>query len=60
MSSMDATYYDAQYIIYAIQNPEPVSPLLKLRHGHKKELNTLANIFRKSNPPALTLRVTVR
>ena len=36
MSSMDATYHDAQDIIYALQNPSPAKPLLKLGHGHKK------------------------
>ena len=28
MSSMDATYYAAQDLIYALQNPVPSSPLV--------------------------------
>ena len=51
MSSMNATYHTAQDLIYAIQNPAPVIPLVKLRNGHKEALNTLAEIFRKPNPP---------
>ena len=53
MSSVDATYHAAQDLIYELQNPEPASPLLKLGNGQKESLKTLANIFRKANPPAL-------
>ena len=35
MSSMDATYHDAQDLIYALQNPARANPLVKLGHGNK-------------------------
>ena len=60
MSSMDTTYHAAQYLIYAIYNPAAARPLVKLEHGHKEALKTLANIFRKANPPEVHLRVPVR
>ena len=60
MSSMDATYHASQDIIYAIHNPSPTRPLLKLGHVHKEALKTLANIYRKANPPEVPLRVPVR
>ena len=34
MYSMGATYHAAQDLIYALQNPAPASPLVKLGHGH--------------------------
>ena len=60
MSSMDETYHATQDLIYALQNTEPTSPLVKLGHGHKEALNNLADILRKSNPPAVPPRVPVR
>ena len=60
MSSTDATYHAAQDLIHVLHNPEPVRNLVKLGHGHKEAFNTLANIFRKANPPAVPLRVPVR
>ena len=60
MSSVDTTYHAAQYIIYALHNPAPASPLVKLGNGHKEALKTLADIFRKANPQAVPLRVPVR
>ena len=60
MSSMDATYHASQDLIYALPNPEPAIPLVKLGHGHKESLNNLAGIFRKANPPAVPPRVPVR
>ena len=60
MSSMDATYHSEKYIIYAIHNPVPEIPLVKLGNVHKEALNTLSNIFRKANPPAVPPRVPVR
>ena len=60
MSSMDATYHFTQYIIYALNNPEPASPLVKSGNEHKEALNIIAEIFRKSNPQAVPLRVPVR
>ena len=60
ISSMDATYHYAQDLIYALQNPSPTSPLVKLGHGHKEALKNLADIFRKSSPQAVPPRVPVR
>ena len=60
MSSMDATYHNAHDIIYALHNTEPASHLVELVNGQKESLKTLAEIFRKANPPAVPLRVPVR
>ena len=57
---MDATYHTAKDIIYALQNPAPASPLVKLGHGHKESLKTLTNTLRKANPPAVPQRAPVR
>ena len=59
MSSIDATYHAAQNLIYRIYNTAPASTLVKLGNGHREALETLAEIFRKSNPPAVPLRVPV-
>ena len=60
MSSMDANYHSAQDLIYALQNPSPASPVVKLGNGHKEALNTLDDILRQANPPAVPPRVPVR
>ena len=60
MSSMDANFCDAQDLIYALQNPAPASPLVKIGNGQKEELRTLAKILSKTNPPAVHPRVPVR
>ena len=60
MSSMDATYHAAQNLIYALHNTSPASPLVKLGHGHKEALKTLADISRKASPPSVPPRVPVR
>ena len=60
MSSMDATYHATQNLIYALNNPAPASPLVKLGHVHKEALKTLSHIFRKANPPAVPPRVPFR
>ena len=60
MSSMYSTYDATQDLMYAIQNTEPARPLVKLGNGHKEALNSLAEIFRKSNPPEVPLREPVR
>ena len=60
MSYVDATFHATQDLIYALQNPTPVIPLVKLGNGKKEALRTLAEIFRKANPPAVPLRVPVR
>ena len=57
---MDATYHAAHDLIYALHNPAPESPLVKLGNGHKEALETLAEILRKSNPPAVPPRAPVR
>ena len=60
MYSMDANYHAAQDLIYALQNPAPASPLVNFGNGHREALKTLADIFRKPNPPAVPTRVPVR
>ena len=60
MSSTDANIHSAQDLFYALQNPAPETPLLKLGNLHKEALRTLAEIFRKANPPAVPPRVPVR
>ena len=60
MSSMDANYHSAQDLIYALHNPSPAIPLVKLLNVQKVSLKTLANIFIKANPPAVPPRVPVR
>ena len=60
MSSMDATFHAAQYLIYELQNPPPASPLTKLGNGNREKLRTVAEIFRKSKTPAVPPRVPVR
>ena len=57
---MDATYHAAENIICALHNPEPVISLVKLDHGHREALKTLANIFKKANTPTVPPRVPVR
>ena len=56
MSSMDATYHATQYLIYALQNTAPASPLVKLGHGHKEALKTLADIYSEKQTPQQYLR----
>ena len=60
ISSMDATYHAAQDLIYALQNLAPAILLVKLGHGNQEALKTLADIFRKANPPEVPPRVPVR
>ena len=60
MSSMDATYHAAQDQIYALHNPAPASPLVKLGHGHKEALNILSDIFIKAKTSAVPLMVPIR
>ena len=52
MSSKDATFHAANDLIYVQQNPEPASPIVKLGDGHKEELRTLEDIFRKKTAPS--------
>ena len=60
MSYMDATYHAAQDLIYALHNPALAIPLVNLGNLHNEALKTLAEIFRKANPPAVPPRVPVR
>ena len=60
MSSVYETYHSTPDLIHALQNPAPASSLLNLGNGHKESLKTLADIFRKVNPPAEPSRVPVR
>ena len=59
MSSLDETYHAAQDLIYALQNLAYAIPLIKLVNGHKEALKTLAEIFIKSNPPAVPATVPI-
>ena len=56
---MDATYHAVQNIIYALHNPSTEIPLVKLLNEHQEALKTLAEIFRKANPPVVPPRVQV-
>ena len=60
MSSMDANFHAPQDLIFALHNPAPETPLLKLGNGHKEAFSNLAKIFRKANPSAVPLMVPVR
>ena len=60
MSSKDATFHATQDLMYALQNPEPLSPLVKLVNGNKEEFMTLSELFRKSSGPAVLPRVPVK
>ena len=60
MSSMDATNHAAQVLVYALQNPAPEIPLVKLGNVKKEALMNLAEIYRKENPPSVPPRVPVR
>ena len=60
MSSKDATFHAAHDLIYALHNPAPAIPLVKLVNGQKEELTALAEIFRKPIPPESPPRVPVR
>ena len=60
MSSVDATYHAARDLIYALQNPSHAIPIVKLYHVQKEALNTLEEIFRKANSPAVPPRVPVK
>ena len=57
---MNATYHASQDLIHALHKTAPARSLVKLGHGNKESLKTLADIFRKSNPPAVPPRVPVR
>ena len=50
MSSTYATIHATHDLIYALQNPEPSSPLVKLVNIPKGKLITLEKIFRKATP----------
>ena len=60
MSSTDTTFHATQDLIYSLHNKAPENPLAKLGNGHKESLRTLAEIFSKSRPPSIPLRVPVR
>ena len=38
MFSTDATFHYAQHLIYALQNPAPAIPLVKLENRHEEAL----------------------
>ena len=60
ISSKDATYHSAQDLIYALHNPAPAIPLVKLGYGNKEVLRALVDVLRKSIPPAVPPRVPVK
>ena len=60
MSSADATIHAEQYLICALQNPAPDSPLVTLVNEHNEALISLADIFGKSTSPEVLLRVLGR
>ena len=60
MAFTDATYHATQGLIYSLHNPAPEIPLFKPGNVQKEALRTLAEIFKKANPPALPPRVPVR
>ena len=45
--------------MYALHNPDPAIPLVKILNGQKKELRNLAEIFGKFIQPAVPPRVPV-
>ena len=59
LSSTDATFHAAQYLIYSLQNPAPLISLVEIRNGNKEALVTLAEIFRTATPPAIPQRIPV-
>ena len=60
MSSVDTTFHAAQDLVYALHNPAPAIPLVKLGNGHTEAFIVLAEMFRKDIPPAVPTRVPVR
>ena len=42
MSSIDATFHDAQDLVYALYNLSQENPLDKLGNGYKESVRTLA------------------
>ena len=60
ISSMDASYHAAQDLIYELHNQAHAGPIVIIGNVHKETFNTLADIFRKANPPAGPPRVSVR
>ena len=50
ISSIDATFNAAQGLIYALHNPAPEIPLVKIGNVHKEALGNLSGIFKKANP----------
>ena len=50
MLSADVTIHATQDLIYALQNPSPEIPLVKLWNSHKEALKSLVEIFRKAIP----------
>ena len=47
MSSTDSTIHVTQYLIHALENPAPVSPIVTLGNAQKDALKSLADIFGK-------------
>ena len=60
ISSIYVTFHDALDLIHALQNPAPANPLSKLVNYYTEALRTLAEIFSKTSPPVIPLRMPVR
>ena len=59
MSFTDGTIHAAQDLIHVLTDPEPDSLLATLGNSRKEALTSLAEIFEKSNPPAVPPRFPV-
>ena len=59
ISSTDANIHAAQYLIHALKNSVPSSPLVTLRNAHKGVLRYLADIFGISISPEEPPRVPI-
>ena len=57
ISSIDADIHDEQYLIHALQNPAPASPLVTLGNEHNEKLRYLTNILDKATSPEIPPRV---
>ena len=60
ISSTDEKIQSVKDLIYALHNPEPKIPLVKLVNSLKELLIYLVEIFIKATPPAVPPRVPVK
>ena len=57
ISSTNAAIHVAQYLVHALHNPAPASPLVTLGDAHTEALRTLAEISNNAPPRAIPPRV---